>query len=49
LPTSLPIGEALALDAYRGFSESLVIIHAERHTLVVAKIELTKVTLQMLL
>jgi hypothetical protein len=48
-PTSPPIGEPLAFDTQCGFGEALVIVHAERHTLVVAEIELAEIALQVLL
>lgn len=49
LPTSPPIGEALVFDPHSCFGEALVIMHAERHAFVVAKIEFAKIAFQVLL
>lgn len=48
-PTSPPIRQPLADDAFRGLRHAFAVVDAKRHALVVAEIELAKVTLQVLL
>src|SRR5947209_3186154 len=49
LPMSWPVREALANDAFHGARRTCPVIHAESNAVAVAKIELGKIAVQVLL